>query len=104
MAKADGVLDGLTRTDGIPDYDVPRNRTLALFTGLPPPAGDPVKGMRAVVDVVRGEGVAAGKPWPSYLVLGRDAEKAILAKTETLKRHLQEWTEVVRGVEFESNL
>ncbi|KAJ7349043.1 hypothetical protein DFH08DRAFT_864210 [Mycena albidolilacea] len=104
MAKADGFLDGLKRTDGIPDYDVPRNKTLGLFTNFPPPAGDPVRGMRAVVDVVKGEGVAAGKPWPTYLVLGRDAEKAILAKTETLKRHLQEWTEVVRGVEFESNL
>ncbi|KAJ6546954.1 hypothetical protein B0H19DRAFT_1163184 [Mycena capillaripes] len=102
MIQAEGAMDGLKRKDGIADYDMPRNRTLNMFTSFGPPSGDPVKAMSAVVDVVKGEGVAAGKPWPTYLVLGRDAEKAILAKTEKLKNHLVEWSEVVRGVEFDS--
>ncbi|KAF7353705.1 putative oxidoreductase YusZ [Mycena venus] len=104
MINAEGFFDGLKRKDGIPDYDSPRNRTLDLFNSFPPPSGDPVKAMAAVVDVVRQEGVAVGKPWPTYLVLGRDAEKAILAKTDKLKSHLTEWAEVVRGVEFEADL
>ncbi|KAJ7491212.1 hypothetical protein FB451DRAFT_1336938 [Mycena latifolia] len=100
MAKAAGFMDGLVRTDGIADYDQPRNATLNFFKNFGPPSGDPVKAMEAVVDVVRGEGVAAGRPWPTYLVLGRDAEKAILAKTDKLRSHIEEWSDVVRGVEF----
>ncbi|KAJ7677228.1 hypothetical protein B0H17DRAFT_1334370 [Mycena rosella] len=101
MMNAVGTIDGLKRTTGaIADYDAPRNATLNFFKSVPPPSGDPVKAMEAVVDVVRGEGVAAGRPWPTYLVLGRDAEKAILAKTDKLTRHLEDWSDVVRGVEF----
>lgn len=100
MVSAAGTLDGLTRKDGIADYDQPRNTTLQFFNSVPPPSGDPAKAMEAVVDVVKGEGVAAGRPWPTYLVLGKDAEKAILAKTDRLKMHLEEWSDVVRGVEF----
>ncbi|KAF8204346.1 hypothetical protein K438DRAFT_557320 [Mycena galopus ATCC 62051] len=102
MLGASGAMDGLKREDGIADYDLPRKRTLDFISSHPPPAGDPVKAMAAVVDTVKGQGVAAGKPWPTYLVLGRDAEKAILSKTEKLKTHLEEWTEVVRGVEFDA--
>jgi len=107
MSSAEGFMDGLERKDGIPDYDLPRNKTLSLFNavrsqpGMVP--GDPVKAMAAVVDVVRGEGVAVGRPWPTYLVLGKDAEKAILAKTDKLRNHLEEWTDVVRGVDFETD-
>ncbi|KAJ7043059.1 hypothetical protein C8F04DRAFT_1073533 [Mycena alexandri] len=106
MASAEGFMDGLERKDRIPDYDLPRNKTLDLFKAVRSQPGsvpgDPVKAMAAVVDVVRGEGVAVGRPWPTYLVLGKDAEKAILAKTEKLKNHLEEWTDVVRGVDFET--
>ncbi|KAJ7184376.1 hypothetical protein C8R46DRAFT_459014 [Mycena filopes] len=105
IAYAEGFMDGLEREDTmIPDYDLPRKKTLNLFKTVAQQGsmpGDPVKAMAAVVDVVRGEGVASGRPWPTYLVLGLDAEKAILAKTQKLKNHLEEWTDVVRGVEFE---
>ncbi|KAJ7684542.1 hypothetical protein DFH06DRAFT_1264064 [Mycena polygramma] len=101
MLNAQGAMDGLKTKNPIADYDLPRNRTLNFLTGIPPPSGDPVKAMTAVVDVVKGEGVAAGKPWPTYLVLGRDAEKAIVSKMEKLKDHLVVWTDVVRGVEFD---
>ncbi|KAJ6488462.1 hypothetical protein C8R47DRAFT_479675 [Mycena vitilis] len=104
MLNAQGAMDGLKTKSPIADYDLPRNRTLNLFTNLPPPSGDPVKAMAAVVDVVKGEGVAVGKPWPTYLVLGRDAEKAIVSKMEKLKDHLAMWTDVVRGVEFDQHV
>lgn len=57
--------------------------------------------MEAVVDVVRGEGKAKGRPWPLYLVLGNDAEAGIREKTGKLLMHLDEWSDVVRGVEFD---
>jgi len=59
--------------------------------------GDPNKAMEIVVDVVRGEGVAAGKPWPLYLVLGEDAEEAIRTKCKKMLDHLDEWRDVVRS-------
>jgi NAD(P)-dependent dehydrogenase (short-subunit alcohol dehydrogenase family) len=100
MITAAGAFDGLTRQDGIADYDQPRNFFSNMLKTLGPAPGDPAKAMEAVVDVVRGEGVAVGRPWPTYLVLGRDSEKAIIAKTDKLKKHLEDWSDVVRGVEF----
>ncbi|KAJ7745225.1 hypothetical protein DFH07DRAFT_833864 [Mycena maculata] len=100
MFNSSGRMDGLMREDVIADYDQPRNAISNFWKTIPPPPGDPVKAMEAVVEVVKGEGVAAGRPWPTYLVLGKDAEKAILAKTEKLKMHLEEWSDVVRGVDF----
>ncbi|KAJ7078071.1 hypothetical protein C8R44DRAFT_910609 [Mycena epipterygia] len=64
-------------------------------------AGDPDKAMEAVVDVVRGEGAAQGKPWPGYLLLGKEADRDVRAKCKIMTEHLDEWREVVRGVDFE---
>ena len=46
---------------------------------LSPPSskGDPDKAMEAVVDVVKGQGVANGKPWPFYLFLGEEAYRDV---------------------------
>ncbi|KAJ6595631.1 hypothetical protein DFH09DRAFT_144027 [Mycena vulgaris] len=63
--------------------------------------GDPDKAMEAVVDVVRGEGAAQGKPWPGYLLLGKDADRDVRAKCKIMTEHLDEWCEVVRGVDFD---
>lgn len=63
--------------------------------------GDPDKAMNAVVDVVRGEGKAQGKPWPLYLVLGDDAERDITRKLTTVSQALDEWKEVTRSTSFD---
>ncbi|KAL4063820.1 hypothetical protein J3A83DRAFT_4361908 [Scleroderma citrinum] len=86
----------------IDDYDEDRKRissTWRSIAGKEP--GDPTKAMKAVVDVVRGEGYAAGKAWPLYLVLGRDADRDIRDKCAKMIRHLDEWNEVVQGVDFD---
>ncbi|KAJ7266870.1 hypothetical protein B0H12DRAFT_1098518 [Mycena haematopus] len=64
--------------------------------------GDPDKAMDAVVDVVRGEGAARGKPWPRYLMLGKEADRDIRAKCKVMTDHLDEWKEVVNAVDFDS--
>ncbi|KAG1874809.1 hypothetical protein F4604DRAFT_1680714 [Suillus subluteus] len=60
--------------------------------------GDPMKAMKFVVDVVRGEGVAVGREWPLYLALGEDAERDIRNKCMMMLKHLDEWQDVIRDV------
>ncbi|KAF5377040.1 hypothetical protein D9757_007722 [Collybiopsis confluens] len=86
------------------DYDeirtVATNRFASLANKEP---GDPVKAMDAVVDAVRGEGVAEGKKWPAIgtaLLLGNDAEKNFYAKFDKMKAVVAEWADVARGVWF----
>ncbi|TFY50877.1 hypothetical protein EVG20_g11280 [Dentipellis fragilis] len=59
-----------------------------------PEVGDPRKGMEILVDVVRGEGRAAGREWPSLLFLGAEAQKQIRTKSAMWELNLQAWTDV----------
>ncbi|KAG0702630.1 hypothetical protein DFH29DRAFT_1079385 [Suillus ampliporus] len=88
-----------TWTNPISDYDDGRAQSLVRFETLPgSQPGDPMKAMKVVVDVVRREGVAAGREWPLYLVLGEDAESDIRNKCATMVKHLDEWQDVIRDV------
>lgn len=88
-----------TWTNPIPDYDETRAETLARYEAIPgKQPGDPMKAMKFVVDVVRGEGVAAGREWPLYLVLGEDAERDVRNKCMMMLKHLDEWKDVIRDV------
>jgi hypothetical protein len=57
--------------------------------------------MEVVVDVVRGEGKAKGKPWPLYLALGDDAGEAIRQKSTKLLQHVDQWGDVIGSVSFD---
>jgi len=49
--------------------------------------GDPNKGVEVLLDVIRGEGVAAGKAFPTALSLGSDCYSVVKAECEkTLER------------------
>ncbi|KAG2125688.1 hypothetical protein DEU56DRAFT_566794 [Suillus clintonianus] len=88
-----------TWTNPIPDYDETRAEILVKVEAIPgKQPGDPMKGMKLVVDVVRGEGAAAGKEWPLYLVLGGDAERDIRNKCAAMLKHLDEWQDAIRDV------
>ena len=63
--------------------------------------GDPDKAVEAIVDVVCGEGVVKGRPWPGYLVLGEDAEVDVRTKCKKVLDVLDEWVDVVRSVNFD---
>lgn len=107
------VAPGAFRTEGIygepfdesnpiPDYDEMRTKLKLRFKTIPgTEKGDPSKASEAIVDVVRGEGVAKGRPWPNYLILGQDAEADIRAKSEKILTLLDEWADVTRGVNFD---
>ncbi|CAA7268728.1 unnamed protein product [Cyclocybe aegerita] len=64
--------------------------------------GDPVKGAKVVVDIVKGEGVATGKAFPRSLVLGTDCYNAAKKEVEGMKERLEEWKEVSLSTDFAS--
>ena len=49
------------------------------------------------MDVVRGEGVAAGREMPLWLVLGTDAEQDLRDFCADRLKNLDEWQDVTRG-------
>ncbi|KAF7980284.1 hypothetical protein HWV62_39051 [Athelia sp. TMB] len=71
---------------------------LQAYNGQQP--GDPEKGARLIVDVVRDEGKAAGRVVPSVLSLGSDAYTDIRAACEERIRVLDEWKEVTVTTDF----
>ena len=54
-----------------------------------------------IIDVVRGEGVAAGKKIPPYIALGSDAYAYELDALNTAKSILDEWKDVTFSTDFE---
>ncbi|KAK7459571.1 hypothetical protein VKT23_009553 [Stygiomarasmius scandens] len=65
---------------------------LQTYKGNQP--GDPIKGCDIIVDVVRGEGQAEGKPFPTNLLLGSDAFNAVSPVLGVQKKNLEVWKEV----------
>ena len=79
----------------IADYDSTREGSktrLKQIDGTQP--GDPVKAMRVLVDVVRGEGVAAGRTTPVVLGLGSDYYRAVKDILEAKREEIEQWREV----------
>jgi hypothetical protein len=68
------------------------------FNGNQP--GDTVKGVQRIVDVVKGEKEAAGKPWPSSLPLGSDAVSSIRKKCEQTLRDLEVWEDFAKSTDI----
>ncbi|KAI0370600.1 NAD-P-binding protein [Pilatotrama ljubarskyi] len=64
--------------------------------------GDPVKAMELLVDVVRGEGKAAGKAWPLYLPMGELADAAIRRKTGVMLEVLDQWRDAICDLDVDS--
>lgn len=87
-----------TWTNPIPDYDDVRADAPKWAASHGKQPGDPMKAMKVVVDIVRGEGVAVGREWPLYLVLGEDAERDVRNKCTKILKHLDEWQDVIRDV------
>lgn len=86
----------------LPAYDTMRNASKTRFASVSgTEKGDPNKAVEAIVDVVRGEGVAKGRPWPGYLVLGEDAEIDVRTKCKKVLDVLDEWVDVARDVNFD---
>ncbi|KAK0203380.1 hypothetical protein DFS33DRAFT_1474461 [Desarmillaria ectypa] len=77
----------------IPDYNNTRNHAKGLFEGGWC-TGDADLAVEIVVDVVRGDGQAKGKEWPTYLVFGPGGDVAVRSKCEKMVKVLDEWKDV----------
>ena len=99
----EGIYGQGCRThNAIAAYDVMREATRSKFFSLESFAtGDPDKAMEAVVDVVKGQGVANGKPWPLYLILGKDANRDVEIKCGKVLGALDEWKDVTQSMDFD---
>ncbi|KAH9841081.1 uncharacterized protein C8Q71DRAFT_438143 [Rhodofomes roseus] len=88
----------------IPSYEPLKQNVMKKLGGLFANAkGDPVKGMELVVDVVRGEGKAVGKEFPTTLLLGNAAYVHAQLHCERLSKTMAEWEDVSRNLDFEDD-
>lgn len=62
--------------------------------------GNPEKGVRIVLDIIRGEGLARGKAFPISLQLGSDCYKMVKERSEETLLNLAEWKEVSESTDF----
>ena len=56
--------------------------------------GDVLKAVEVIVDIVKGEGVAQGRPMPHRIILGGDAVGGIEAKCQETLKEIEEWRAV----------
>lgn len=56
--------------------------------------GDPQKAATTMIDVVKGEGIAAGREIPTVIVLGSDAHGVIKGACEEVLERLESWKDV----------
>lgn len=87
----------------ISDYDQTRDSSAKWYETINALVkGDPVKAMEVLTDVVRGEGGAAGRPWPLYLPLGDLAVAGITEKCHRVLKVIDEWKDVTTGLNLDS--
>ena len=79
----------------IKDYQEVDQKTKSFFLAIDgKQPNDPERGMEVVVDVVRGEGAAAGRPFPLWLALGADAVRDIRSKATRIVESLDTYQDL----------
>jgi len=86
----------------IPEYQLMHDAIQAMvqaFDGLQ--SGDPRKAAERIVDVVRKEGLAAGKETPPRLPLGPDSLQQLRNKCLSTLKILEDWEELISSTNFD---
>lgn len=100
LNPAAGNLRAITSSKS-DDYAEALNTVLgirAAYDGNQP--GDPQKAVELMIDLVKGEGCAAGKTVPLRLPIGRDSREAIKSACEEMLRTIEEWKDVIDSTDF----
>ena len=63
--------------------------------------GDPRKLVERIIDVVKSEGMATGKPIPQRLPIGRDSMATIKKKCEATLKLCEEWETLITSTDIE---
>ncbi|KIM42597.1 hypothetical protein M413DRAFT_444303 [Hebeloma cylindrosporum] len=85
----------------IPDYKETSDAAeaaLQAYNGKQP--GNPLKGVQVMVDLVRGEGQAVGKPFPRGLALGTDSYNVAKNSSHRALERLEIWKDVSFSTDF----
>ena len=93
-----------TAPSHIPEYEEMEKAIagfVAATNGKQP--GDPRKLVERIIDVVKSEGMAAGKPIPQRLPIGRDAMAAIKKKCEATLKLCEEWESLITSTDIEGD-
>ena len=61
--------------------------------------GDPKKAVERMIDVVKGEGMARGKPTPPRLPLGTDGLKVMMDKCQATLEICKEWEAFIKSTD-----
>ncbi|KAL0572872.1 hypothetical protein V5O48_009084 [Marasmius crinis-equi] len=107
------VEPGALRTEGIvsarrylplgtiPEYQEVRRKVESHFNdGVEgKQRGDPQKAAEVIVNVVRGEGLAADRPWPLYLPLGVDGIEGVEDKCHKMLKVVKEWKDMAEAID-----
>lgn len=86
----------------IDDYKVMFERfsqAAATIPGNEP--GDPKICAERIIDVMKGDGLASGKPTPFQIPLGVDAITEIRQSCEAMLKTCNEWEDMIKSIEFE---
>ncbi|KAF5310145.1 hypothetical protein D9619_010395 [Psilocybe cf. subviscida] len=66
--------------------------------------GDPVRGTNAVIDIIKGEGLAVGKKIPvNGFAIGVDTYEIVKKSCEDVLERLEEWKDVALSTDFPEN-
>jgi hypothetical protein len=63
--------------------------------------GDPKKGVDRMIDVLKQEGAAQGRPLPFRMPIGPDALAIVREQCHALLRTCDEWEDVIASTDFE---
>ncbi|KAJ7239361.1 hypothetical protein C8J57DRAFT_1372952 [Mycena rebaudengoi] len=96
------VKSTIYRGNEIGDYDEMRDQAVERYKTVHRNLkGDPAKAMEVLTDVVRGEGKAAGRPWPLYLILGDLGVQGITDKCHRILQVMDDWKDVSTGLDID---
>ena len=100
VAPGSFPTEGIYNNPYFTEAPVPANNALraaSIKAGSAIPGSepnDPVKGMELVVDVVRGEGHAKDRPFPEYLIIGKDAMTTAERKANKILQACRDWEDL----------
>lgn len=85
----------------ISDYQEITNAVFARFNAynLNQP-GDPKKGVEIMIDIIKGEGIAAGRDFPTVVALGSDCYEGVKAACHDTLQNLEVWKDVIVSTDF----
>ncbi|CAL1706817.1 unnamed protein product [Somion occarium] len=85
----------------IPDYRDLMESSLArlnAYNGKQP--GDPKKGVEVMIDIIKGEGVAAGREFPTVVAIGSDSYDVVKSVCNTTLQRLEDWKDVTVSTDY----